>query len=101
MCEYKEKEATTTRRGKRTSQTTTRYELTPLLEGKIQYHKMNRDDNIEQVKLECQVQGLQFNHGTNWTSLLKFIKGDENNNKLFKPKTNYDNFKGNETHYGE
>ena len=62
---------------------------------------MKRDDNIEQIKLECQAQGLQFNHGTNWTSLLKLIKGDKNNNKFFKPKTNYDNFKWNETHYGE
>ena len=99
--EYKEKEATTTQRGQRTSQTTTRYELTPLLEGKIQYHKMKRDHNIEQVRLECQARGLQFDHRTNWTSLLKLIKGDEKDNKFFKPKTNYDNFKWNETHYGE
>ena len=101
MREYKEKEATTTQRGQRTSQTTTRYELTPLLEGKIQYHKMKRDHNIEQVRLECQARGLQFDHRTNWTSLLKLIKGDEKDNKFFKPKTNYDNFKWNEAHYGE
>ena len=96
---YKEKENTTTRRGQRQQQEQKKYDLTPLLEGKIQYGKMKRDHNIDQIQRECKARNLRYEANTNWTTLIQLIKADEKDNKYFKPKTDYDLFKWNETHY--
>ena len=95
---YKEMEKSTTQRGIRTTQQT-KYNLTPLLQGKIQYGKMKKDDNLEQVRRECDKRNLRYDANTNWTSLIKFIKEDEHDNKYFTPKTDYNLFKRNETHF--
>ena len=75
------------------------YHLTPLLCGKIQYAKMLKKHNFEQVRNECRARNLLFDDKTNYKSLIGLIKNDENDNKYFKPKTNYDLFKWNETHF--
>ena len=75
------------------------YELTPLLLGKIQYAKLRRDNNIEQVRKECDARGLVFNKETNWTNLIKLIKEHEKDAKFFMPRTDYNLFKWNDTHY--
>ena len=100
VSEYKKKEQSTTTRGQRT-QHQKKYDLTPLLEGKIQYAKMLRKHNNEQVRNECDARNLTYLPTTNWTKLLNLIKADEGDKKYFKPKTDYDAFKWNETHYNQ
>ena len=95
---YKEKEQSTTRRGIRTTQQR-KYDLTPLLQGKIQFGKMRKESNMEQVRGECNARNLQYDANTNWNSLLQLIKENERNNKYFKPITDYNLFKWNETHF--
>ena len=79
---------------RRTGQT-----LTPLMQGKIQYHKLKKAHNLEQVRNELKERELPFDQTTNWTALLKILKEDEQDKKYFKPRTNYDNFKWNSTHF--
>jgi len=76
-----------------------RYDLTPLLCGKIQYAKLLKDSNVDQVRRECDARKLQYTLSTNWTSLIKLIKTHEGDGKFFKPLTDYSAFKWNETHY--
>ena len=78
---------------------TKRYDLTPLLCGKIQYAKLLKDSNVDQVRRECDARKLQYTLSTNWTSLIKLIKTHEGDDKFFKPLTEYSAFKWNETHY--
>ena len=54
---------------------------------------------MEQIFQECDARNLQYLPTTNWTDLLNLIKCNENDNKYFKPVTNYELFKLNETHY--
>ena len=74
------------------------YELTPLLNGKIQYAKLLRDHNIEYIQKESDSCNLQYNETTNWRDLIKLIKQDEGDNKYFTPRTEYCLFKWNEIH---
>jgi len=75
------------------------YELTPLLNGKIQYAKLLRDHNIEQIQKECDSRNLQYDKTTNWRDLIKLINQDEGDNKYFTPRTEYCLFKWNKTHF--
>ena len=79
---------------RRTGQT-----LTPLMQGKIQYHKLKKDHNLAQIKNELTERRLHFDPNTNWTALLSILKQDEGNKKYFHPRTNYDMFKWNSTHF--
>ena len=78
---------------------TKRYDLTPLLCGKIQYAKLLKDSNVDQVRREYDARKVQYTVSTNWTSLIKLIKTHEGDDKFFKPLTEYSAFKWNETHY--
>ena len=75
--------------------------LTPLLEGKIQHHKMKKNHNMKTARDGLVVYNLQasFTNKTNWTPLLKLLKQDENNKKCFKPLTVYERFKWNSSHF--
>ena len=95
---YKDKESSQGRSTRRIAMQT-RYELTPLLNGKIQYAKLLRDHNIEQIRRECDSRNLQYNETTNWRNLIKLIKQNEGDNKYFTPRTDYCLFKWNETHF--
>ena len=79
---------------RRTGQT-----LTPLIKGKIQYHKMKKEHNLAAVRNELIRRNITFNEQTNWTALLKMLKENEGDKKYFKPLTNYDGFKWNSTHF--
>ena len=81
---------------RRTGQT-----LTPLMDGKIQYHKMKKAHNLEAVRDELRERGCAFDQTTNWTALLKILKEHEHDNKFFKPQTDYDTFKWNSTHFDD
>ena len=65
----------------------------------MQYHKLKKAHNLEQVRNELKERELPIDQTTNWTALLKILKEDEQDNKYFKPRTNYDNFKWNSTHF--
>ena len=69
--------------------------LTPLLQGRIQFHKMKKADNMDAVRNELIARGLQdrFTQNTNWTDLLKILKEDEEDVRFFTPVTEYDSFK--------
>ena len=79
----------------------TGHTLTPLMLGKIQYHKMKKEHNISQVRKELTARNISFDSTTNWTGMLKLLKKDENDNKYFRPRTDYDSFKWNSTHFDE
>ena len=68
------------------------YHITPLLLGKIQYEKMKRDENINQVWLELQAHNIQFNRTDNWTQLFTLLKSYEGDDKYFKLVTAFSNF---------
>ena len=97
--EYKEQQSSTSSRGLRTQEESSTYELTPLLQGKIQYAKMKKADNLDQIRRECEARNLPFLPTTNWTNLINLIKRDEKDNKFFKPVSDYDQFKWNDTHF--
>ena len=75
--------------------------LTPLIAGKIQYHKMKRIHNMQQIRLELVARGLgdKFTDDTLWTALLKILKADEKDNTYFTPLIKYNLFKWNITHF--
>ena len=79
---------------RRTGQT-----LTPLIQGKIQYHKMKKDQNMIAVRNELLARNVMFDDETKWIALLKLLKENEGDKKYFKPLTNYDAFKWNSTHF--
>ena len=79
---------------RRTGQT-----LTPLIQGKIQYHKMKKEHNVASVRNELVHRNISFDEGTNWTTLLKLLKANEGDKKYFRPLTDYDAFKWNSTHF--
>ena len=60
---------------------------------------MLRKHNIEQVRQECDARKLAYIPSTTWTELLGLINRDEGDKKYFKPKTDYNLFRWNETHY--
>ena len=51
--------------------------LTPLIQGKIQYHKMKKEHNLASVRNELLQRNISFNEQTNWTALLKLLKENE------------------------
>eukprot|EP00957_Ditylum_brightwellii_P016664 1252736-Ditylum_brightwellii.AAC.1 len=67
----------------------TGHTIAPLIQGKIQYSKMKKDNNIEAIQQELQVQGLRnkFDGNTKWTILLVLPKENEGDEKYFKPVT--------------
>ena len=69
--------------------------------GKIQYHKMKKEHNMFQVRNKLAAQNILFDNSTNWTAMLKLLKQHEKDNKYFQPRTNYDSFKWNSTHFEE
>ena len=73
--------------------------LTPLIQGKIQYHKMKKEHNLAAVRNKLSERNILFNEQTNWTTLLKLLKQNEGDKKYFRPHTNYDQFKWNSTHF--
>ena len=78
------------------------YTLTPLMEGKIQYGKMKKKDNMDAVRDELRVRCISFDSSTGWKEMIKLLKEHErktNNtvhDKYFRPLTEYDNFRWNE-----
>ena len=81
---------------RRTGQT-----LTPLMQGKIQYHKLKKAHNLAQIRNELTARQLSFDQMMNWTKLISILKQHEGNKKFFHPLTNYDAFKWNSTHFDE
>ena len=81
---------------RRTGQT-----LTPLMSGKIQYHKMKKEHNMVQVRNELAARNISFDTSTSWTAMLKLLKQHEKDNKYFRPRTSYDSFKWNSNHFEE
>ena len=74
--------------------------LTPLILGKIRYHKTKKKHNINAVRGELVARGLtNFDNKTNWLMLLKILKQHEQDEKFFKPQTDYNNFKWLSTHF--
>eukprot|EP00957_Ditylum_brightwellii_P016552 1244250-Ditylum_brightwellii.AAC.1 len=51
--------------------------LTPLMEGKVQYHKMKKEHNIIAVREELCALGVPFLPSTNWRTLIKLLKENE------------------------
>ena len=68
------------------------YFVTPLLEGKHQYGKMKKDDNMKQVRDELRARNVPFELNDNWTHLISLLKKDEGDDKYFFPKTDYSAF---------
>lgn len=79
---------------RRTGQT-----LTPLIQGKIQFHKLKKKYNTKQIKDELVKRGIEFDNRQNWTTLIKLLKQHEKDNNFFTPLTPYDSFKWNSTHF--
>ena len=75
--------------------------LTPLIQGKIQYRKLKKKFNIEQVRCELCERGLneKLDDKKNWTTLVKLLKQHEKDNKFFSPLTSYDAFKWTSIHF--
>lgn len=73
--------------------------LTPLIQGKIQFHKLKKKFNIQQIRSELREREIEFEQNENWTTLIKRLKQHENNNKYFTPLTPYDSFLWNSTHF--
>ena len=74
-------------------------DLAPLLEGMIQYSKCMKKHNFQALRDECVASNLAFDEKITFTALKKMIMKDENDAKFFKPKTYYNTFKWNETHF--
>ena len=81
---------------RRTGQT-----LTPLMNGKIQIHKMKKQHNMEAVRKELRLRECTFLQTDTWTVLLNKLKTHEQNNKFFTPLSDYDSFKWNSTHFND
>ena len=75
------------------------YTLTPLMQGKIQYGKMRKNDNIEAVREELKARLVDFDSNTGWKDMIKLLKTHEKrtnavaHDKYFSPSTPYTNFK--------
>ena len=56
--------------------------LTPyLLLGKVQYHKLMKDDNLDNIRRELTLRGIRFAPGSLWTELIDLLKKDEKDKK--------------------
>ena len=66
--------------------------VTPLLQGKVQYGKMKKEENIKSVRDELSARNIQFSNKDNWTKLLTLLKEDEGDGKFFKPVIEYNRF---------
>ena len=66
--------------------------ITPLMQNKIQYGKLKRDENIMQIRRELEARRVNFEASDNWTRLLTLLKENENDQKYFKPVTDYQVF---------
>lgn len=58
----------------------------------MQYGKINRGDNIHQIKNELVAHNIQFENNTIWVDLLNILKADKKDYKYFLPKTDYSAF---------
>ena len=56
-------------------QRTKYYELTPLQEGKIQYGKMLKAENMDAVRRKCDERSLAYDADTGWKHLLLSHQG--------------------------
>ena len=67
---------------------------TPFMQGKIQFRKLRKQDNIQAVKNELIIRGLehQILPEHNWTQLCALLKQNENDAKYFKPLTSMNQF---------
>jgi len=72
---------------------------TPLLEGKIRYEKLLKDQNFESVRAEILARHIAFPPEINWRDLIKLLKNDKGDPKYFTPITNYEIYKWNESHF--
>ena len=68
------------------------YHITPLIEGKIQFGFLKKENNIVQVRNELQARHVPFQPGSNWTSLINKLRKNEGDPKYFMPVTDYDLF---------
>ena len=68
------------------------YHTTGLVEGKVQFGLLKKDDNFLQVKRELQARNIPFDPRANWTTLLNALKENEGDNKWFFPQIGYDSF---------
>ena len=74
------------------------YTLTPLMQGKIQYGKMKKKDNIDAVREELKVRLVNFDSNAGWKEMIKLLREHENktnedaHEKYFRPLTAYTNF---------
>ena len=74
--------------------------LTPMMQGKIQYGKMKKGDNMEAIRREVTSRGIAYTRSTEWKQLIELIKSHEltrdkssTHPKFFRPVTDYSNFK--------
>ena len=72
------------------------------MEGKIQYGKMRKKDNMNAVSEELRAQLIDFDSEIGWKEMIDFLKAHENENninahdKYFYPLTEYANFRWND-----
>ena len=62
-----------------------------LLQGKIQYGKLPKKNNIKQIRSELYQRRLQikFDKNIKWTKLIKLLKENEYDNNFFKSFTDH------------
>ena len=70
--------------------------LTPLMQGKIQYSKITKRDNMDIIKDELRVRSVNFLPEDNWKKLIERLKddevvrsGDTTDKRFFKPLIDY------------
>ena len=72
------------------------------MEGKIQYGKMKKLENMEPVREELRARSVEFEMSSGWKELINLLKEHENKTnqnshvKYFFPLTAYNNFIWNE-----
>ena len=74
--------------------------LTLMMQGKIQYTKIKKGDNMEVIHREVTSRGIGYTRSTGWKQLSELIKSHEltratssTHPKFFRPVTDYSNFK--------
>ena len=78
------------------------YTLTPLMQGKIQYGKMRKKENMDAVREELRMRSVDFESDTGWKEMIKLLKANEKNinanahDKYFSPLTDYAKFHWND-----
>ena len=74
------------------AETRTGFYVTPLLERKVQYGKMRKEENMKSVRDELRAQNIVFEKSDTWTTLLTLLKKDKGDLKYSKPKIEYSRF---------